>query len=174
MKIGDRRLLKLADHLESQHRGLQRFDFGSVCTVRSCGSAGCAIGEMPAVWPKSWEWNDGNTQVTQPTFLRPCDAPYDCDYYGRAYMVVRAGSGVRDSCGWDGEDVQAWFGIDEEIARILFLPSALTPASVNGVEIYGNHARASAEDVAKTIRQVVAARNPKTRKTKSKKRKLIR
>lgn len=85
-------------------------------------------------------------------------------------MVVRAGSDVGDSyAGWDEDDVQAWFGIDEGIARILFRPSALTLISVNGVEIHGNHARASAEDVAKTIRQVVAARNPKTVKAKPKK-----
>ncbi len=60
------RLLKLADHLEYGQLGHKVFDFdsynldehGKPCQARSCGYAGCAIGECPVVFPEEWSFND--------------------------------------------------------------------------------------------------------------------
>ena len=53
MKRGYKRLLKLADHLESDRRGHDVFDFSIFHQVNRCGSIGCALGECPTLW-KSW------------------------------------------------------------------------------------------------------------------------
>lgn len=54
------RLLKLARHLEKGKLGHEKFDFSTINGSRSdggCGTAGCAMGEFPVVWPKDWQWN---------------------------------------------------------------------------------------------------------------------
>ncbi len=56
------RLLVLAAHLKSDRRGHKKFDFS--CFSQGprdperhwCGSAGCALGELPVVWPYAWEF----------------------------------------------------------------------------------------------------------------------
>lgn len=60
------RLLKLANHLLYSQLGHEIFDFnhynkgeGAQSVKNKCGTAGCAIGECPIVWPEHWEF-DGN------------------------------------------------------------------------------------------------------------------
>jgi len=61
-KIRTGRLRKLAKHLRSKHCVHNKFDFGTVARGQMdkdgnyCGSAGCAMGEFPAVWPNEWRW----------------------------------------------------------------------------------------------------------------------
>lgn len=54
------RLLTLADHLESDKRGHKIFDFriitDSLKQENGCGTAGCALGEMPLAFPDLVEW----------------------------------------------------------------------------------------------------------------------
>lgn len=64
------RLLKLADHLEHGTLMHRVFDFGVVNAFyatskgkhpkrnspEGCGTAGCALGECPAVWPRRWRF----------------------------------------------------------------------------------------------------------------------
>lgn len=49
------RLLQLADHLEKGKLGHEVFDFRNINIGNTepnvCGTNGCAIGEMPIVWP---------------------------------------------------------------------------------------------------------------------------
>lgn len=58
------RLRKLAQHLKEGKLGHDKFDFSSYGhKIRSeesvnCGTAGCAMGECPAVFPRQWEWNN--------------------------------------------------------------------------------------------------------------------
>lgn len=55
------RLAKLAEHLEKGQLGHATFDFAVVnnSLEASCGTAGCALGELPIVWPLCWSWNYG-------------------------------------------------------------------------------------------------------------------
>jgi len=56
-----KRLEKLALHLEKGKLGHERFDFNTVHKNHShkkgfCGTAGCAMGECPVVFPRHWEF----------------------------------------------------------------------------------------------------------------------
>lgn len=65
--MNKRRLLKLARHLESGNLGHKKFDFDNYNRAKTggyvpykCGYAGCAIGEMPILFPDEWRFdNDG-------------------------------------------------------------------------------------------------------------------
>lgn len=57
------RLIQLAEHLESGKLAHGSFDFAQYNYFTSdyaepnmCGTAGCALGECPAIWPEEWEW----------------------------------------------------------------------------------------------------------------------
>ena len=55
------RLLQLATHLESGKLGHEKFDFSiynNNYISPTCGTAGCAIGECPILWPKDWCFNE--------------------------------------------------------------------------------------------------------------------
>jgi len=59
------RLRRLAKHLRSEHRVHKEFSFsslaiGEIKKGNYCGSSGCAVGELPAVWPKEWSWKQNN------------------------------------------------------------------------------------------------------------------
>jgi len=61
-KLHIRRLEKLAKHLESGKLGHERFDFSEIHLPferprkSHCGSAGCALGECPVVFPGVWKF----------------------------------------------------------------------------------------------------------------------
>lgn len=105
-KLFKDRLLKLATHLESGELTHLKFDFneihkgfiiGACCEEINlkelvgkylpkniCGTSGCAMGEIPAVWPKFWKWNgdgiqaiDGVTTVTEFFGLSDSLSEYD-------------------------------------------------------------------------------------------------
>lgn len=67
LTTGEKRLLKLADHLEGGKLGHKKFYFGMWNTdeeltqlaTNGCGYAGCAIGECPAAFKRSWKWKSG-------------------------------------------------------------------------------------------------------------------
>lgn len=58
------RLLLLAEHLEKGVLGHTQFDFGcfhTTCALPGgeCGTAGCALGECPFLWPYDWRMASG-------------------------------------------------------------------------------------------------------------------
>lgn len=59
MTKGLKRLIKLAEHLETGKLGHKRFDFNVYNNVSEprCGTAGCAIGECPILFPSYWKWD---------------------------------------------------------------------------------------------------------------------
>lgn len=67
-KIKFDRLQKLADHLKSGKLGHKKFDFNNYnigrpynnFDAKGCGFAGCAIGELPFVFPKLWRFNNAD------------------------------------------------------------------------------------------------------------------
>lgn len=70
------RLTKLANHLLHGKLGHKVFDFGNFNTFEEempeqplniCGTAGCAIGECPIVFPDDWEFDfDGSPGLKSP------------------------------------------------------------------------------------------------------------
>jgi len=63
MKIGLRRLRKLAAHLMRGKLGHAKFYFGAWNSAQApeCGTAGCAVGECPVIFRKQWRWKyNGN------------------------------------------------------------------------------------------------------------------
>jgi len=64
-KLHKDRLLKLAQHLESGKLGHRIFDMRhwneGPYDKKGCGTAGCAIGECPLVFPKEWIFKKGQT-----------------------------------------------------------------------------------------------------------------
>lgn len=70
--IGKRRLLKLAEHLETGKLGHEKFDFqvlnsfyGEERVPHSCGTNGCALGECPIVFPRYWKFDYSGQPVLQ-------------------------------------------------------------------------------------------------------------
>jgi len=102
------RLLKLADHLESGKLGHQVFDFGVVNAMlykkyprqvpHGCGTHGCAIGELPILFPRSWGWIDGDPVLEK----KPV-------HYTRNLRISL------------NQRVAGFFGIAEEAAELLFV-----------------------------------------------------
>jgi hypothetical protein len=67
-RLGNSRLLELADHLESANLGHDQFDLGIFSTFVSgkrnqCGTAGCAIGECPFAFPNDWKFSSNGYPI---------------------------------------------------------------------------------------------------------------
>ena len=137
LPIGLQRLLQLADHLEHGKLGHAKFDFqewhrgGS---AGQCGSAGCALGECPFIWPDRWCF-DGDFPALQD---------------GRSFgPLIAAGR---------------WFEIDEDEAVHLFIPARQKPRLFGGVilsryvpkEKVAANIRAFVEISAKSLNQQTA------------------
>lgn len=54
-KVQRNLLIRLAEHLETGKLGHDRFDFATISEgdrkENFCGTAGCALGELPVIWP---------------------------------------------------------------------------------------------------------------------------
>jgi hypothetical protein len=77
-----RRLLKLAAHLRGKNRGLKKFDFS--CIISECGTAGCAIGEMPFVFRRQG-FTQKSASITQAASF------FDLDYPATAELFLAKG-----------------------------------------------------------------------------------
>lgn len=106
-----KRLLKLADFLQTLPR--QKFDFSQIAhqgekpmmqalkaRKESCGSVACAIGWMPAVWPKLLLWAP--------------NSPNSCEL-----SVLMRGDNTGDT---NFDIAQRFFNIDYDESMALFYP----------------------------------------------------
>lgn len=141
------RLLKLAQHLENGELGHKNFDFScfnrdllskgvklKVSTPGSCGTNGCAIGELPIIFPEYWEFSypHSNPQL-------------NAKYKGRKWR--------ESSCSGDIiEDAQVFFNIDVLESLHLFMPDGQNPNDYGGKNL-GDYA--TKEEVAQNIRDFV-------------------
>lgn len=120
LPIGLQRLSQLADHLDSSNRGLDRFDFAHTCCVNQgpypCGTSGCAMGEMPALWPDEWAWT--NLYGPLPPRTRP--TADDAEHQNHSFFDVTY-TGM-DNAIHSWSDVRDWFQIDQEVYELLFYP----------------------------------------------------
>ena len=107
------RLLQLADHLENGKLGHKIFDFIKFndTTESMCGTAGCAIGECPILWPDDWEWSNHGL---------PMLPPY---YYSAAASAIE------------------WFDIDHPAYKHLFTPYQQNPLMFGGEMLSGDATR---------------------------------
>lgn len=76
---GDR-LLKLANHLENWRKdkkvGHKEFNFSTISTSEStdvCGSAGCAVGELPVVFPRHFKYDKIGEEAIAPVLKKDND-----------------------------------------------------------------------------------------------------
>lgn len=81
LKVGLRRLVKLAEHLKHGKLGHERFDFAQYndATGPRCGTAGCAIGEFPIVFPRQWEFCSTGYPMVKG---KDSSALSDCRFFG--------------------------------------------------------------------------------------------
>lgn len=60
-------LLHLAHHLERGKLAHRQFDFSAINkgprNAKGCGTSGCALGELPALWPDVWNWREGTVYM---------------------------------------------------------------------------------------------------------------
>jgi hypothetical protein len=141
--VGKRRLLKLADHLEKGPKKAKwahkKFNYaffdsedGEMNSKYHCGTAGCAIGECPAVFPRYWK--------------------FQADQFGGFLNIILN----NDFSRYEFQAAQEFFKINEGEAEYLFNPGGAWWA-----ERYKNHLsnNATAKQVAKHIRKFVKARS---------------
>ncbi len=111
------RLLKLAEHLESGVLGHKEFDFDQFNTglrgEKGCGTVGCALGECPIVFPKSWKFG-GYTKML-PGLKR-----------GKLYTY---------------EAAEKFFGVSGAASQHLFCPSAQNTQEFGGNDLDRNATR---------------------------------
>ncbi len=104
MNIGNERLLKLATHLESGKLGHEVFDFSEYNNVCKpiCGTAGCAIGECPIVFPDEWKFslsglplfNDYGPRGGAKSFFEINDEEADCLFFPMSPDAIRRTSSI--------------------------------------------------------------------------------
>ena len=129
-KIQAERLLKLAQHLETGKLGHKRFSFDLINSGKvdksGCGTVGCAMGELPIVFPRTWE------------------------FISLREVAVR-GSDRADGMNMEFS-VQEWFGISRDERRHLFYPLHQHPDLYGGRMLVQGARKTS---VAKNIRLFV-------------------
>lgn len=124
--LSKERLEKLATHLESGELEHKRFDFGNYSVTRQCVTAGCALGECPAIWPEHWE-------------KRPTSIP------GRFDPVISGEQEPDDSA-------EAFFQLSSEECDHLFYPSEQQPEEFGGIFLGCDATR---HEVASNIREFI-------------------
>ncbi len=133
-----KRLLKLATHLERGELGQDKWNFAKLHNVGKCGTMGCAMGELPHVFPSKWKYFDDGDGMDKGA---KCMAP-----------VLRGGKNCTNA------DVIAFFGFnDYATLQHLFFPSRFM--TVQDPAQYGGRVlgfRASRQQVAAQIRAFVA------------------
>jgi len=114
------RLRKLAKHLCGTHLAHRMFYFDRLASGKMdengnyCGSVGCALGEIPAVWPKEWKWEKNRC--------------------GDLFSIIHkshGGAGVAKLWG----AVTKFFSITEDQAYHLFNPRKQMPQQFGGKEL---------------------------------------
>jgi len=58
--IHKERFIEMANHLLYGELGHKEFNYNTVnsCMPYECGTAGCAMGEMPIIWSESWKFSE--------------------------------------------------------------------------------------------------------------------
>jgi len=136
-KIRTGRLRKLAKHLRGKNRAHKTFDFGSIASGNIdpygnyCGSSGCVLGELPAVWPNEWLWHNSHFNVTK--IFHKSQATW---IYDSTWQVIEC------------MEVSKFFSITPEQRDHLFHPNEQNIEDFGGKKL---NSKATAEEVADNI-----------------------
>ena len=125
-KTQTQRLQKLHDHLVKGQLNHTVFDFAKFHSHTGCGTAGCALGEAPYLFPDDWQF------VQQYGMTRPVLKGLPPSNFRASHRAA-----------------MQFFGISSKAADHLFFPRLQTPKLYGGVVLTG---RASKEEVARNIR----------------------
>lgn len=110
-KIQTKRLEKMATHLETGKLGHENFYFAAInmgeMDKKGCGTLGCAIGELPIVFPRSWEFDSLFVKIKKSN--------------SQSYR----------------EDLLSWFGLRKLEANHLFYPDVQRVKMFGGKRLYG-------------------------------------
>jgi hypothetical protein len=165
-KIHKDRLLKLARHLEKGKLSHKTFDFRRFSMQELppedpsdlenyCGTAGCAIGECPAVFPGEWEMVKLHNTIypildqfpTITRILKKDDRPKD--FYSINNNTLKS--------------IRRFFGLNESTADHLFAPNRQQCNEYGGKPLSGG---ATPVQVAKNLRSFVQKFGKAKRATK--------
>lgn len=154
MEIRFDRLKKLAKHLKTGKLAHVKFDFslvhrnGDKLTPKQkklgfCGTAGCAVGELPAVFPRTWSYKKASEDVDfkqEPVV----------SYKGDVKSCFINGGTEESRIDWNA--VQTFFGINENEKDHLFIPGGqedcwMSPEASHSIL----HSNASRKEVAENI-----------------------
>lgn len=97
MNIYKERLVKVVEHLEKGVLGHKEFNFSVINNGKdgTCGSQGCALGELPIIFPEAWRFNIN-------------------DVFSGGICLIR----TEQYDFFPG--LNEWFGIDYHEAKVLF------------------------------------------------------
>lgn len=111
--MNTQRLLEMAQHLESGVLRHKIFDFSQVNDTydSQCGTLGCAMGELPVVYPKIWKYKSGMVYL------------------------------IQDSSGFMGKDIRVWFDLSQEEKLHIFYPKQQRPEKYGGEHLNENATR---------------------------------
>lgn len=132
-------LLELARHLEEGKLGHKKFDFSmfnDISSAPKCGTAGCAVGELPILFPKKWVWN----QFGEPVLWS--SSRDEADDYNENTL----------------DDVAYFFDLSDAEVHHLFVPE------LQETELYGGRdlsSDATRYQVACNIREFIAKKEQK-------------
>lgn len=140
------RLLKLAAHLETGKLGHKIFNFDIINDIwePKCGTQGCALGELPIVFPDRWKFSSRGSVLMS----APSDVESDiCTFFSL--------SGVES-------DICTFFWLSDEEYMLLFTPCEqykkrpewLPDPYMPWYKVTGS--KAKKEEVAANIRRFVA------------------
>lgn len=146
-KIHRDRLLKMAKHLRDGNLGHKEFNFqfvnanelGQEMRTNGCGFMGCAIGENPIAFPKSWRFVKGVATLT---------------------------GGKFDRDRWPCKELQhseQFYGLTPREAAHLFVPNDQNPDDFGGYRLHGG---ATAKQVARNIEIFVKRKEKECKRTK--------
>lgn len=127
------RLLKLAAHLETGKLGHKIFNFDIINDTwePKCGTQGCALGELPIIFPDIWKFSS------------------------RGYVFTSDPPAVRAQC---ESDVCTFFSLSDEEYTLLFMPLVKGYSVTLNMPLWYKvtGSRAKKEEVAANIRRFVA------------------
>lgn len=138
-----RKLQKLANHLRRGKLGHPVFDFSCInggvgqCEVdpktlkvaaKPCGTNGCAMGELPIVFPKDWAYPDPDIDYTDGVLnITVAQTP----------EYIRGDTPRHEF----SQEVANFFGISQDAVDHLFYPDAQDPRTYGGKHLKSNATR---------------------------------
>lgn len=129
------KLRQLAAHVRAGKLGHETFDFArtndwltppAICAKGSCGTHGCAMGELPILFPDAWGFRDPNSGVVNQ------DA-------GRPYLLSEPDDTM-------GQGIEKFFGIDDTMVDHLFYPCGQSNAYGPTAVLHGEATREQVAD----------------------------